>query len=159
MHSPQTPKTPSGKASKGTVKVIASYDRLQLRFRFGATPTTRPWFSSCSAPGAVPQKQRGWHGSRYPKFDFFAHGWTMLSSRDVCPIDGVRTGQLRGTKMPTHPSESSCWGYELDGPSLVQPIHLPVQHHLFSNVARFVSKSFALARLYRNSLHGEDEVS
>ena len=29
------PKTPSGKASKGTVKVIASHGRLQLRFRYG----------------------------------------------------------------------------------------------------------------------------
>ncbi len=35
MHSPETPKMPSGKASKGTVQVIASHDRLQLRFRYG----------------------------------------------------------------------------------------------------------------------------
>ena len=35
MHSPETPKTSSGKASKGTVKVIASHGRLQLRFRYG----------------------------------------------------------------------------------------------------------------------------
>ena len=35
MHFPETPKTPSGKASKGTVQVIASHGRLQLRFRYG----------------------------------------------------------------------------------------------------------------------------
>jgi integrase len=28
--------TPTGKASKGSVQVISSHDRLQLRFRFGA---------------------------------------------------------------------------------------------------------------------------
>lgn len=35
IHPFETPKTPSGKASKGTVQVIASHDRLQLRFRHG----------------------------------------------------------------------------------------------------------------------------
>ena len=35
MYSPETPKTPTGKASKGTVQVITSHGRLQLRFRHG----------------------------------------------------------------------------------------------------------------------------
>jgi len=99
MHSPETPKTPSGKASKGTVKVIASHDRLQLRFRY----SSERHYLSVGLPDTPTGRMVAQQRASQIQLDILSGNFdTTLAKCKTAPVEPVKA-------KPTAPPIPELW--------------------------------------------------